>query len=160
MKVQVISFRCVLKDKMGKVLSSTVNQDVLTGARSGSEERLVSLDKGLQNIKEGEKRRIVLSAAEAYGFYDPEMVITLPRQALPESNMGDQRPVLLTVDGKQRLFRVIDVSGESITLDGNHPLAGQDLVFEIEALTVRDATPEEISEALTPLPSKDERVFH
>ncbi len=148
MKVQIVSFHCVLKNKLGKVISSTFNQDILTGGDQ-EQQQLMGLSKRLHDLKQGEKRRIDLSAAEAYGFYDPKMVITVPRQNISEVKFHDegQQTIMMTMDGRPRSFRVVDSNAESVTLDGNHPLAGQDLVFEIETVTVRDATPEEISDS-------------
>lgn len=147
MKAQIVSFHCTVKNKFGKVISSTFNHDILTGGHNVPADQLVALSKGLENLKAGEKRRITLDAAQAYGFYDPEMVLTMPRQDFPTmktANKKNRLPIALNVDGRKKLFRVIDMNSETITLDGNHPLAGQDLVFEIEAISVRDATPEEV----------------
>ncbi len=148
MKVQIVSFHCIVKNKMGKVISSTFNQDILTSS-SDQGEHLTGLVHGLQNLTKGEKRRIDLRANEAYGFYDPQMVITVPRQRFSSlmKAKNDSQPLVLSVNGKRKAFRIINVEGDSVTLDGNHPLAGQDLVFEIETTAVRDATPEEISDS-------------
>jgi FKBP-type peptidyl-prolyl cis-trans isomerase SlyD len=149
MKVQIVSFHCVLKNKFGKVLSSSFNHDVLTGAGLDGEQELAALSKALQNLKTGEKRKISLNAAEAYGFYDPKKVLTMPRGVLTqfEKNKQAEAPVVLDVDGQPRTFRVIDMTPDNITLDGNHPFAGQDLIFEIETIAVRDATDAEILES-------------
>ena len=55
--------------------------------------------------------------------------------------------VTLTVNGQPRSFRITEIDSQQVTLDGNHPLAGQDLIFEIETVAARDATAEEISDA-------------
>lgn len=150
MKVQIISFHCVLKNKFGQILSSSFNHDVLTGpGHQNDKQELIALAKGLQNLTAGEKRMISLNAAEAYGFYDPKKVLTMPRGALKQFDQTKQfeAPVMIDVDGSPRSFRVIDMNSEDVTLDGNHPFAGQDLIFEIDTVAVRDATPEEISES-------------
>ncbi len=146
MKAQIISFHCTVKNKFGKIMSSTFNHDILTGGENLQADQLVALSKGLENLKAGEKRKITLEASQAYGFYDPEMVLTMPRQDFPTvSKVKKNRlPITLTVDGRKKLFRVTEINSETITLDGNHPLAGQDLIFEIEAISVRDATPDEV----------------
>lgn len=143
MKMQIVSFHCVLKNKFGKVISSTFNRDILTGFSDGHKQELVALAKALQNLTTGEKRSISLSAEEAYGFYDPKMVLKVKRNELPTVD----KSIVLDMDGTRRSFRVVDTSSDMVTLDGNHPLAGQDLVFEIETLAVRDATDEEISDS-------------
>jgi FKBP-type peptidyl-prolyl cis-trans isomerase SlyD len=156
MKAQIVSFHCVLKNQLGRVISSTFNHDVVTYS-VGQSSVLKGLADGLQNLQKGEKRRIFVSAKDAYGFYDPAKVITQERETFSKALKicaGDELMVT-SVKGKRSAFRVVDVSGEVVTLDGNHPLAGQDLVFEIEATDARDATPEEILEASSP--EKDEQ---
>ncbi len=147
MKVQIISFHCVLKNKFGKVLSSSVNHDVLTGpSHSTDKSELVALSLGLMNLTAGEKRSISLTAAEAYGFYDPKKVLTMPVGSMTQFKNSKfvEEPVVLDVDGQPRSFRVIEVTADNVILDGNHPFAGQDLIFEIETIAARDATDDEI----------------
>lgn len=145
MKPQVISFHCVLKNNLGKVISSTFNRDVLT---HGSGEYLRGLSAELQNLKAGEKRRIFLSAPQAYGYYDLNLVIEVSRRKISQGKrlkLGDQVSIQ-TRDKKWRTFRVIQENSKTLTLDGNHPLAGQDLIFDVEGIQIRDATPEEVKE--------------
>jgi len=151
MNAQIVSFHCVVKDKMGRVISSTYNQDVLTYDEN-QKDLLVGLVKGLQNLKKGEKRRIAVSAKEAYGFYDPQQVVHCSRSSLTRNDrvrLGD-KIMLAADDGARQMYRVTEILGDDVTLDGNHPLAGQDLVFEIEATAARAATPEEISGSSEP----------
>lgn len=158
MKIQVISFHCVLKNKLGQFISSSFNQEVITHSASAPE-MLSGLADGLQNLVKGEKRRIVLKAENAYGFYDPGKVMTRPFRdfhAEKPIRVGD-RVALQGPNGETKFLRVTDANEAEITLDGNHPLAGQDLVFEIEATEVRDATPEEIADSVAP---SDESTSH
>lgn len=147
MSIQVISFNCLLKNKAGLVISSTYNRDVLT-ALEGESMMLQGLSHGLQNIMKGEKRSIALSAEEAYGLYDPKKVILYPRKKIPTTlRQGD----VISIAGKSgaiRTYKVLQFHDDMVSLDGNHPLAGQDLVFEVEALAVREATAQEISDSL------------
>jgi FKBP-type peptidyl-prolyl cis-trans isomerase SlyD len=107
-----------------------------------------ALSEGLRNLKEGEKRQILLSASQAYGFYDPSLIIQISRKKISHGTklkVGDQ--VLLPAHGNMlRDFRVIQEDCRTVTLDGNHPLAGQDLIFLVEAVQIRDATPDEVEE--------------
>lgn len=144
-KAQVVSFHCVLKTQLGQVISSTVNYDVLTVPNSSAGKMLAGLNEGLEDLKEGEKRKINVSAERAYGFYDPEKVMVCSRESLDRENLRVGNTVVGMHEGKSISFRVTQVSGDEVTLDANHPLAGQDLIFEIEALDVRDATKDEIS---------------
>ncbi len=150
MNAQIVSFHCVVKDKMGRVISSTFNQDILT--YDGTQPEILSgLVRGLQDLKKGEKRKIEVRANEAYGFYDLRNVIHCSREALAGNSkvkLGDK--VRIASDETQSLYRVTEIYGDEITLDANHPLAGQDLVFEIEATEARMATADEVRSAKTP----------
>lgn len=143
MNAQVISFKCVLKSKTGQVISSSFNRDVIT-ARQSESDFLEGLVRGLEGIQEGEKREISLSAAEAYGFYDPEKVIQIPKQTFNRKlKVGEF--VAFSIEGKSMNWKVDGFVDEMVVLDGNHPLAGQDLVFEIETVAVRPASPEDLA---------------
>ncbi len=147
MNAQIVSFHCVVKDKMGRVISSTFNHDVLTYDEN-QKDLLVGLIKGLQNLSKGEKRRIVVSAKEAYGFYDPRQVLHCSRENLKRNkvlSLGDT--VMLADNGDKQVYRVTEILGDDVTLDANHPLAGQDLVFEIEATAARAATLDEVADS-------------
>lgn len=146
MNAQIISFNCLLKSKAGQFISQTYNREVLTSIHDESA-MLVGLSKGLQNLTKGEKRQISLSAVEAYGFYDEKKVILYPQKKLP-GNLRQGDPIAIVgKSGTSRSYRVVQIHDNLIRLDGNHPLAGQDLIFEIEALDVREATRAEIDEA-------------
>lgn len=159
MSAQVISFHCILKNQLGNVISSTFNKDVIT-SDSPEQPVLKGLIKGLTNLKPGEKRRITLSAQEAYGFYNPDKLIEMHRDELPygaKFRLGEL--VILNEHAPvPQQYRVAEVRHDYIVFDGNHPLAGQDLIFEIEATEARDATREELLEAFED--NTDTRYLH
>lgn len=140
---QVISFNCLLKSKTGQVISSTFNRDVLN-CIDDTNTILPGLAKGLQNLTKGEKRSISLTAEEAYGLYDPKKIALFPKKLLPPGLRVGQSVTIVSKTGVHRLYTVVQFFEDMVSLDGNHPLAGQDLVFEIEALDARIATQEEI----------------
>lgn len=152
MSAQIITFACVLKNHAGKTIGSSMNRDVLTSLPQ-VEGPLHGLTTALQNLKAGEKRRIRLSAQDAYGPYDPQKSILIPRRRLlgGSSLRVGQATKLLGKNGQTRAFTVLKLFKDMAQVDGNHPLAGQDLDFEIEALSVREATPAEITEAVNPV---------
>lgn len=148
MGVQVISFNCILKNKVGNILSTTFNRDVINSV-DGQQTVLSGLAQGLQNLKKGEKRRIFLSAEQAYGYYDPKKIALFPRKKVAKDrplHFGETVSIV-SKSGQVRLYRVVELYGDMVALDGNHPLAGQDLIFEIEAVDAREATPEEIMDS-------------
>ena len=146
---KILSFKCTLKDKLGTLISSSVNRDVLTSSPDEGD-LLSGLASSLQVLSKGECRTISLSADQAYGFYDPKKVILFPRNKIPKKAIvrSGETVSIIVKSGEIRHFKVLQVFGDMISLDGNHPLVGQDLVFEIEVLESREATQEEISDGL------------
>ncbi|MBY0316049.1 MAG: FKBP-type peptidyl-prolyl cis-trans isomerase [Bdellovibrionales bacterium] len=144
MRPQVISFKCILKNKAGRMISSTFNKEVLTSVDGAHEGMLSGLAKKLQNLTKGEKRSIELFAEEAYGLYDPQKIILFPRKNLPRSVKKGEAVSIVSKTGVRRAYLVVELHSDFASLDGNHPLAGQDLVFEIETIDARDATAKEI----------------
>lgn len=142
MDAQIVSLHCVLKNKLGRVLSVSFSRDVLTLDESPTSP-LRGLTKGLLNIKKGEKRKIFVPADMAYGFYDLKKVITRPREDFSEE-LAIGKWVHLREGSTS--YRVIEVGSEFVTLDANHPLAGEDLIFEVEAMEARPATSEDLEE--------------
>lgn len=144
MSSQIISFNCVLKNKAGLLISSTYNRDVLTAVDNG-DTMLLGLAEGLKDIKKGERRKIDVSAPQAYGFYDLQKIILYPVKKLTKGLRIGETISIIGKSGNSRTYKVLEFHNDFISLDGNHPLAGQDLVFEVEALEVRDATREELT---------------
>lgn len=155
MGIQIISYHCHLKNRMGRTISSTIVRDVLLDP-DNPQIPLKALSEGLRDIKKNEVRQILLRAHEAYGPYDPTLVKT---QFLEDIDLRyppemDEK-IFVIQDGVSVAMKVIQLSSDTVTLDGNHPLAGQDLIFEIQALEVRDATVEEIRAI-----PKDQSMLH
>lgn len=138
------------------MISSTFNRDVLNTALGG-ESMLEGLAKGLQNLKAGERRSIFLKAEEAYGLYELKKVILYPRKKILDEVRVGSIVIIRGKSGKVRSYKVIEVLSDFVRLDGNHPLAGQDLIFEIEALSVREATQVELEESSNAL---ENQVLH
>ncbi|MDV2964434.1 peptidylprolyl isomerase [Nitratireductor aquimarinus] len=104
----------------------------------GSGQIIPGLDRQIQGMKQGESGTLTIPAAEAYGARDENQVQVVPRTALPpemEVQVGSNLQAT-TPDGNQISLTVVGVSDAEITVDANHPLAGHDLVFEIEIVEV------------------------
>ncbi len=145
---QVVSFKCLLKNKLGQIVSSSVNREVLT-ALQGPQAPLFALVQQMQDLTVGEKRSIELPAEQAFGLYDPNKVVLVPRKKIENSkslHIGKTINVI-SKSGESREYRVVEIYGDYVSLDGNHPLAGQDLVFEIDTLDVRDATENDLQDS-------------
>jgi FKBP-type peptidyl-prolyl cis-trans isomerase SlyD len=93
----------------------------------------------------GDKFEVAVSAENAYGDRHDEFVQTVPKsmfESVEDLAVGSQLRAT-TDDGEQTVI-VLDVTDDEITVDGNHPLAGIDLKFEVDILEVRDATEDEL----------------
>ncbi len=111
----------------------------------GHDQILPGLERGLEGRRSGDELSVNVAAADGFGDHDEELVISVPRDRFefaPEvgSVVAAQHP-----DGRVQHLQVVGVADESITLDGNHPLAGRDLVFEVTVEDVRQATEEELA---------------
>ena len=94
-------------------------------------------EEGVRDMEEGEKKTIHIPAKEAYGEHREDMVMEFPRTHLPEG-VEPQVGMQLQLQGPQGQAipaKVIAVTDDSLTLDANHPLAGQDLNFELELIS-------------------------
>ena len=112
----------------------------------GSGYLIPGLEDALTDHQVGDKFEVSVSSEQAYGKRHDEYVQTVPKalfEGIDELAVGTQLRAA-TDDGEQTVI-VIDVQDEEITVDGNHPLAGIDLKFDVEILEVREATEEELA---------------
>ncbi len=132
-----VSIEYTVKDESGKVIDSNVGKKPLTVHMNGKE-IIPGLEKRMIGMKEGESKEIVVPAKEAYGEVQQDLMITVPLERLPaDAKVGDTLQVQ-TPDGKVFPCKVksIDKEKKVATIDLNHPLAGQDLTFEVKILKV------------------------
>lgn len=141
----VASFHYTLTDNTGKVLDSSEGQEPLSYLH-GAGNIIPGLEKALVGKTVGDKLNVSVAAAEAYGERDDSMI-----QQLDSSMFSgiDQIEVGMefhaeTEHGLQ-VVTVTNVEGDQVTIDGNHPLAGVDLNFDVEVTDVREATQEEVA---------------
>jgi FKBP-type peptidyl-prolyl cis-trans isomerase 2 len=105
----------------------------------GEDDILPAFEANLMGLSAGDKHRFTLSPEEAYGAYQEELVFTLSRQQLMDDGEDiapGQALTLFTPEGESILVTVLDVTDSTITVDANHPLAGQTLIYEVEVLNV------------------------
>jgi FKBP-type peptidyl-prolyl cis-trans isomerase SlyD len=108
---------------------------------------LPAVERAIQGLGAGERRSIAVSPADGFGKRDPGAVIEVDRADFPpEVAAGDFFEAENTA-GKILVLRVLDVDGDVVVLDTNHPLAGQKVRFEVEIHSVRPATEQELEAA-------------
>ena len=140
---QVVSFHYTLTDENGTVIDKSEGQPLVYLHGAGN--IIPGLENALTGKKVGDKLTVNVPAAEGYGEYNADMVQEVPRnmfQGVDDIQAGMQFQAQ-TDDGIQ-VVTVKDVNDDSVFVDGNHPLAGQDLNFDVEITDIRAATQEEL----------------
>jgi FKBP-type peptidyl-prolyl cis-trans isomerase SlyD len=144
-KDSVVSFNYTLKDDAGTVIDSSDDGHPLAYLQ-GHGNIVPGLERELEGKSTGDKLSVKVSAADGYGERNKDLIQKVPRRALKgiaKITVG-MRLHAQTPQGPQAVT-VTNVTGDMVTLDGNHPLAGQNLHFDIEIVEVRDATEEELA---------------
>ncbi|MFM2005598.1 MAG: hypothetical protein RLZZ09_1253 [Pseudomonadota bacterium] len=141
---KVVSIHYKLTNDAGDILDSSEGQEPLAYLH-GLGNIIPGLENALSGRALGDKFSVTVAPADGYGERDNEMVQSVPKSAfqgvdqiLPGMQFQAQSP-----EGMQ-LVTVIDVDGDEVILDGNHPMAGITLTFDVEVTEIRDATAEEL----------------
>ncbi|MCC7028896.1 MAG: peptidylprolyl isomerase [Chitinophagaceae bacterium] len=96
-------------------------------------------DTGVIDMKAGDKKTLNIPYMEAYGEVNEDLLIEIPKSELPEE-LGEltegMQLNMVNQDGYEIPVEVIEIKEDAIVLDGNHPLAGEDLVFEVELVEI------------------------
>lgn len=142
----VVSMHYKLTNNEGQVLDSSEGADPLSYLH-GAGNIIPGLEQALVGKVQGDKLQVQVAPADAYGELRPEMIQVVPREAFqgvdsiePGMAFQAQGP-----DGATQQIMVKDVDGDNITIDANHPLAGVELTFDVEIVTIREATEEEVA---------------
>ncbi len=152
-----------LKDSEGEVVESADAADPMTYLH-GYGEIAPGLEEELDGVEEGAVLEIELPPEKAYGEYNADGIVAVPRSEFPEDAEivpGDWISVQIKHDDESDEvedleMKVLEISPDSITLDANHPLAGQQVTFDIRVIGVREASPEEIEKHLAEQDEEDE----
>lgn len=140
----VVLIHYTLKDDSGAVLDSSAGGEPLAYIQ-GHGNLVPGLEKALEGKQDGNTLVITVSPADGYGIRDEKLVQRVPKRSLQGS--GEIRKGMqfqARTDDGMRLFTVTGVAGDMVMLDGNHPLADQNLHFDIEVVSVRESTTEEL----------------
>lgn len=137
----VVTIHYTLKDEADKVIDSSTGGEPLAYLH-GHGNIVPGLERELSGRSVGDRLQVRVPAAEGYGEYDRALVQKVPRRAL--QGIANLR-VGLRLQAGQQAVTVTHLAGDMVTLDGNHPLAGQNLHFEVEITAVRPATEEELA---------------
>ena len=141
----VVSLEVTMYDAQGNLLEHSDEPLVYL---HGHDDVFPRVEEALSGKEAGERVALQLEPEEAFGDYDPALVLLMPLE-----NLGDGVEVGMRVEGDGgqdtpgRIFTITDIAEGMAVLDGNHPLAGLALRFDITVIEVRVASPDELAEA-------------
>jgi peptidylprolyl isomerase len=109
----------------------------------GSGMVIKGFDDGVTGMKVGEKKTINIPADEAYGQKNQDMIIEYPREQFPPhiELKVDEQLVMSSATGQQFQVKIAEIKDDVVLLDANHPLAGQELVFDLELVEIVGSKP-------------------
>ncbi|HXJ32704.1 MAG TPA: peptidylprolyl isomerase [Candidatus Eisenbacteria bacterium] len=139
----VVSIDYTLTNDEGEVIDTSKGAEPLSYIH-GTGQIVPGLEAAMTGRGVGDSFRIRIEASEGYGERDPDLV-----QAAKPSQFGGETPEVgmqVRADGPDgaQIFTIVGVEGDRVTLDGNHPLAGMPLTFDVAIVGVRAATAQEV----------------
>ncbi len=126
------------KLKGGEVFDTSREREPLQ-VTIGEHQVIPGFENALTDLEVGESKQITLTPDEAYGPYREDMLVRVDRSRFPENvdpQIG-QRYQVQSADGSPLTVMVKETEGEAVTLDANHPLAGKELVFDLELVEIQ-----------------------
>ncbi len=140
-KDKVAAIHYTLTNNTGGVLDSSAGRDPLYYLH-GNGNLIPGMEEGLEGKSVGNKFSLKISPEKGYGVKDEALIQKVPRAAFGDQKVENGMRFSTNNGG---VVTVTHVGLESITVDGNHPLAGVELNFDVEVMEVREATDEELS---------------
>lgn len=112
----------------------------------GASDIFPEVEAALEGKEVGESVTVDLTPERGFGHRDPKLIITDDLETFPHELRRVGAELAATNDnGEEIRFRTVTIEGDQLTVDGNHPLAGLDIVFEVKVASVREATPDELA---------------
>ena len=143
---KAVSIDYTLTNDTGEVIDSSAGGAPLVYLQ-GAGNIIPGLEKALDGKAVGEELTVTVEPEDAYGEYSAELVSTLSAsmfEGVDTLEVGMQFHASAP-DGQMQIVTIRDLDGDDVTVDGNHPLAGQRLTFKVKVVAVRDASEEEVA---------------
>lgn len=121
----------------GTVFESTQGRDPLE-LQLGKQQVLPDIEKAVIGMNVGQSKTTTVAAIDAHGPHRPELVMVVKRAELPDDIKAEvgQQLLIRQPSGQELRLTVTDADDDSVTLDGNHPLAGKDLTFDLQLVEI------------------------
>ena len=142
-KDTVVTITYVVRDLDGKLMEES--DEPVSYLHGGYDNIFPLVEQALEGKSVGETFDLKLQPADAFGEFDEDLVRMEPREAFPpEIEIGMQFVGSPVEGGEELLYTVTDIAEEKVVVDGNHPYAGQAVLFQCQVSGVRAATPDEV----------------
>lgn len=144
-KDKVVSIEYTLRDDNGDILDSSEGREPLAYLH-GNGNLIPGLESQLEGKSENDSLKVSVHPKDGYGEFDASQIVAVPRSefsGVDHLDVGMQ----FTASGPdgQRVVTITKIENDVVTVDGNHPLAGQTLNFDVKIVGVREATADELS---------------
>ncbi|HEY6484603.1 MAG TPA: peptidylprolyl isomerase [Steroidobacteraceae bacterium] len=144
-KDSVVTLHYTLKDDDGALIDHSTEGEPLAYLH-GYGNLVAGLERALEGKHSGDKLSVNIAPREGYGEYSKALVQKIPRRTLKGiSKVTVGMRLQAQTEQGPKAVTVTNVTGDLVTIDANHPLAGRNLHFDVEIKDVRDATAEELA---------------
>lgn len=144
-KNTIASIEYTLRDDEGEIIDSSEGESPLE-VLVGQGQLIPGLEKALMGLEAGSAFKVSVDPEEAYGDYNPELEVVVPMAQIKTDDEIEEGVHFQvdTPDGTL-IYEVQKIEGDQVTMNGNHPLAGQVLHFDVKVVSVRAATEDELT---------------
>ena len=141
---KVVSISYTLKDDAGTVLDSSDGREDLDYLH-GHSNIVEGLEEALEGKSIGDSVSVSVPPEKGYGTRDDEAIFQVPKENMPDEELElGMQFAAQDKDGNNRILTLVEIGDEKVTLDANHPLAGETLHFDVTVNNIRDAQQVEI----------------
>ena len=141
-KDTVVTMRCRVADDKGQLIQD--GKQPMSYLHGGYDNTFPKIEEALAGRTVGERLSLVLAPADAFGERDESLLRTIAKRDFPPGVKVGGQLELPGPQGEPQAYTVMKVKGDTVHLDGNHPLAGRTLQLAIEVTEVRAASAEEV----------------
>jgi len=147
---KVVSFTYAIMEEGGEILEQS---DLpISYVHGGRHDLFEKIEQELEGCVENDVVQVRLTPEEGFGPYDPSLTYTDDIENVPaEFRRIGAEVEMMNDKGDSRKFKVTRIEDGKLTVDGNHPMAGKSIIFNIKVVGIRDATPDEISNGVEPM---------
>jgi FKBP-type peptidyl-prolyl cis-trans isomerase SlyD len=142
-KNTIVSFDYTLTDDNSQILDSSGSEPLVYLHGYGN--IIPGLEEAMEGKAAGDSFKVHVPAASAYGEKDEKLITQIPKDRFEGETVEEGMQFQAQTPDGYRVVTVTEVVGDQVTIDGNHPLAGQDLNFDVEVKDIREASEEEIA---------------